>query len=121
MTRTGRFRIVLVMAPDLKTGRRLASKALRGHLAACVNLVPHVESQYWWKSRIARGNEVLLIFKTLSSKLSKLEKLIHACHSYDTPEFLVLPVAGGSRAYLDWLNASCNADARPSAGDKVPS
>ena len=101
------FAIVLVTAPDLKTARALARAALQKRLIACANLVPKIESHYWWQGKIESGTEVLLILKTTKSKLAALEKLVRAKHPYDTPEFLVLPLSAGSRRYLDWLAASC--------------
>lgn len=97
------FAIVLVTAPDLKTARRLTRAALEARLIACANLVPHVESHYWWQGKIESGAEILLILKTLKAKLPALEKLILARHPYDTPEVLVLPLKAGTRRYLDWL------------------
>jgi len=100
------FRLVLVTAPDLKTARRLAETTLRARLVACVNLVPHIESRYWWQGRRERAKEVLLVFKTIQSKLSGLEALILAKHPYDTPEFIVLPLIAGAASYLSWLKGS---------------
>lgn len=97
------FAIVLVTAPDLKTARRLTRAALEARLIACANLVPHVESHYWWQGKIESGAEILLILKTLKAKLPALEKLILARHPYDTPEVLALPLKAGTRRYLDWL------------------
>ena len=94
--------IVLVTAPDLKTARRLAQAALKAKLVACVNLVPKVESHYWWHGKLEAGGEVMMILKATRGKLSALEKLILAKHPYDTPEFIALPVKIGSRRYLDW-------------------
>src|SRR6185369_13707854 len=107
MKTTGKFAIVLVTAPDLKMARRLAQAALRARLVACVNLIPLVESHYWWQGKLERGNEVLLVLKTTKTLLGKLEKLIVSRHPCDTPEFVVLPLSGGSKRYLDWLNQSC--------------
>ena len=101
------FAIALVTAPDLKTARLLARAALKTRLAACANLVPKIESHYWWHGKIESGAEVLIIFKTQKSKLGALEKMIMAKHPYDTPEFLVLTLAKGSRNYLKWLAVSC--------------
>jgi periplasmic divalent cation tolerance protein len=107
MKPAAKFAIVLVTAPDLKTARALARAALSARLIACANLVPKIESHYWWQGKIESGTEVLMILKTQKSKLAALEKLIVAKHPYDTPEFIVLPLSAGSQRYLDWLAASC--------------
>lgn len=101
--------MVLVTAPDSKTARSLARAALRARLIACANLVPRIESHYWWRGRIERSAEVLLLLKTTPERLLKLEDLIIATHPYDTPEFIVLGLEGGNRRYLAWLKASCQA------------
>ena len=101
------FNVVLVTAPDLRTARALAKAALRARLIACANIVPRIESHYWWQGKIESGPEVLLALKTPKSKLAALEKHILAKHPYDTPEFLVLPLEAGNERYLDWLNQAC--------------
>ncbi len=101
------FSIVLVTAPDLKTARALAKAALKARLIACANLIPKIESHYWWQGKIESGAEVLLMLKTTKAKLVALEKLMLAQHPYATPEFLVLSPSAGSQKYLDWLAASC--------------
>ena len=106
MKSAAKFAIVLVTAPDLKTARALATAALKVRLIACANLVPKIESHYWWRGKIESGAEVLLVLKTQKSKLAALEKLVLAQHPYDTPEFLVLPLSAGSEIYLDWLAAA---------------
>src|SRR5262245_7823150 len=98
--------VVLVTAPDAKTGRGLAAAALKSRLVACANLLPKIESHYWWQGKLESSAEVLIIFKTTKANLKKLEKLIVANHPYDTPEFLVLPILAGNRRYLDWLSKS---------------
>lgn len=97
------FSIVFVTAPDRKTARRLAASALKSRLIACANLIPKIESHYWWKGKIEHGAEVLMILKTTRRSLAKLEKLIVAEHPYDTPEFLVLPLKAGNVKYLQWI------------------
>ena len=103
MKPAAKFAIVLVTAPDLKAARALAKAALQARLIACANLIPKIESYYRWQGKIESGAEVLLVLKTAKSKLAALEKLILARHPYQTPEFLVLPLAGGNQTYLDWL------------------
>ena len=101
-----KFDVVLVTAPDLSTARKLAKAALKARLIACANLVPKIESHYWWQGKMDTSAEVLILLKTTRSRLAALEKLILASHPYDTPEFLVLPVSRGTRRYLDWLERS---------------
>ncbi len=109
MSAARKFSLVLVTAPDLKTARKLAKAALAARLIACANLVPNIESHYWWQGKMESGTEVLMILKTTRPRLAMLEKFILARHPYDTPEFLVLPPSQGNRRYLDWLAHSCAA------------
>lgn len=106
MKPASRFALVLVTAPDLKTARALARAALEARLIACANLVPRIESHYWWQGKIEHGPEVLLVLKTTRARLAALEKLVLARHPYDTPEFLVVPLQAGAARYLAWLAAS---------------
>jgi len=100
------FAVVLVTAPDLRTARRLATVLVRTRLAACVNIIPNLESHYTWKGKVEKAREVLLVIKTRRSRLSALWISVQNAHPYETPEFLVLSVAGGSSDYLAWLSAS---------------
>ena len=99
------YSIVLVTAPSPTVARQLARAALEQRLVACANLVPRIESLYWWRNAIQSEQEVLLILKTRKRLLAGLETLIGKLHPYDTPEFLALPVDAGSRRYLEWLHA----------------
>jgi len=98
--------MVLVTAPDLKTARALARAALTAKLVACANLVPRIESHYWWQGKLESSAEVLIVFKTTRANLAVLEKLIVAKHPYDTPEFIALSLVEGNAKYLDWLAGS---------------
>ena len=102
----GKHMLVLVTAPDLKTARTLAQAALKKRLIACANLIPKVESHYRWQGKLETSAEVLMVLKTTAPRLPGLERLVVEKHPYDTPEFIVLPVNGGSKRYLDWLEGS---------------
>jgi periplasmic divalent cation tolerance protein len=106
MKSAARYAVAIVTAPDLETARALAKAALESRLIACANLLPKVESYYWWQGKRESSPEVLILMKTTRRRLPQLERLILAKHPYDTPEFLVLPVSSGSARYLDWLAAS---------------
>ena len=97
------FALVLVTAPDLPKARTLARLALESRLIACANLIPPIESHYWWQGKIESSHEVLLLLKTKKTRLAALEKLILEHHPYETPEFVVLPLGQGSPGYLQWL------------------
>ena len=100
------FIIVLITAPDLKTARTLTKAALQSRLVACANLIPKVESHYWWRGKIQTGAEVMLVLKTARAKAGALEKFIRTRHPYQTPEFLMFPLVSASKNYLNWLAAS---------------
>ncbi len=107
-TATAPLITVLVTAPELITARVLAKAALKARLAACANLIPKIESHYWWQGKMESSAEVLILFKTTKAKLKALETLIVEKHPYDTPEFVVLPITAGNQRYLDWVSASVN-------------
>ena len=100
------FVIVLVTAPGLGTARALAKSALKARLIACANLIPRLESHYWWQGKIERAGEVLLVLKTTRARLGALEKLMLRKHPYDTPEILALPLERGTGRYLAWIEES---------------
>jgi len=102
--KTGRnILLVLVTAPDPRTARKLATAVLKARLAACANLVPRVESHYWWQGRLERSGEVLMILKTTRARLLALEAMIIRNHPYDTPEVISFPLETGNARYLEWL------------------
>lgn len=106
MKTASKFKIILVTAPDLKVARKLADSALKEKLVACANLVPGIESHYWWQGKIESSPEVLMLMKTTAKNLSALEKLIVSNHPYDTPAILAVPINAGNEKYLKWLKAS---------------
>jgi periplasmic divalent cation tolerance protein len=106
MRKIGKYFIVLTTAPNQKTARALARSALQYRLIACANLIPKIESHYWWRGGIEKSAEVLILMKTTRTRLAALEKLIVKVHPYDTPEFVVLPLTSGNSRYLAWLDDS---------------
>ena len=98
--------VVLMTAANGEEAARLADMLIGAHLAACVQILPEMESVYRWQGRIERQPEVLLLAKTARSKFEDLEREVRALHSYETPEIIALPIVAGSSAYLDWLNTS---------------
>ena len=96
--------VVLMTAASGEEAARLADMLVAARLAACVQILPEMESVYRWQGKVERQAEVLLIAKTVQSKFSELEREVRALHSYDTPEIVALPIVAGSEAYLRWLD-----------------
>ncbi len=97
--------VVLVTCATVDEARRIARAAVEARLAACANIVQsRVDSIYRWKAKIERAREFLLLMKSSRKKLGALNALVVRMHSYDVPEFIALPIASGSKAYLAWLD-----------------
>lgn len=96
-------RLVLITVADPTGAAQLAHTLVGERLAACATLVPSVRSIYRWQGAIEDATETLLLLKTTAEHVPALQARLLALHSYETPEFLVLPVESGSAPYLDWL------------------
>jgi periplasmic divalent cation tolerance protein len=99
--------LVLVTCRNTAEATRIARAVVEQRLAACVNILPGaVTSIYRWKGKLGSARERLLLIKTSRKRLAKLQATVGRLHSYQVPEFIVLPIAAGSRAYLAWLDDS---------------
>ncbi len=86
-----------------REARELASRIVKERLAACVQIVPKIESVYFWDGKVRDDQEYLLLIKTLEARCGDLKAFLEKHHSYEVPEFLVLPVIDGSKEYLQWM------------------
>ena len=100
--------VVFMTAASGEEATRLADLLVGAHLAACVQILPEMESVYRWEGKIERQSEVLLIAKTTTAKFAELEREVRALHSYETPEIVAVPMIAGSSPYLAWLFDSLN-------------
>ena len=96
--------VIFVTAPDKKQARQIANKLIKTKLAACVNIIPGVESLFSWKGKIDSAKELLLIIKSEKSKLPKIIKTVKSLHSYEVPEIIALPIIAGNKEYLSWID-----------------
>src|SRR6266851_5092603 len=99
-------RIVLVTCGSIAEARRIGRNVVEKKLAACANLVPGVESIYAWKGKVECAREVLVVIKTMATRVPELAREVKRLNSYDVPEFIVLPIIAGSQNYLAWLQDS---------------
>ena len=95
--------VVLSAVGTREEAERIAQALVDERLAACVNVVPGVLSVYRWKGAVQRGDELLLVIKTRGDAVERLRARLVALHSYELPEVVVLPIAGGHPPYLDWI------------------
>lgn len=99
-------RLVFCTFPDLDTARRIGSQLVEEKLAACLNLLPGVESIYRWQGQVESAGEVLGLLKTTASILPALEARLAALHPYEVPEIIALEPASVSAPYARWVQAS---------------
>jgi periplasmic divalent cation tolerance protein len=99
--------IVLTTMPDMDSAQRLAEGLVDESLAACVNILPQMQSIYNWKRERQQGSEHQLIIKTSADQYENIEKWIKNQHPYELPEILAIPIQKGLEEYLEWVNENC--------------
>ena len=98
--------VVFVTTPSRDEAARLADALVSERLAACVNIVPAIESVYRWEGKVTRDTEALMIIKTTQERYQDVERRVKELHSYSTPEVIALRIDRGSEQYLKWLSDS---------------
>ena len=93
----------LCTCPDAATAARIAEALVDERLAACVNVLPGVDSVYRWQDRVERASEVLLIIKSTRDRLQALTARVVELHPYELPELIAVDIAGGLPGYLAWI------------------
>ena len=99
-------RIVLSTAGSEEEARKIAHHLVEQRLAACVNIVPRIESLYRWEGRVESNREYLLLIKTSSAMFPEVRDAIVALHSYELPECVEIAIEDGSSEYLQWVEES---------------
>ncbi|MCK4461472.1 MAG: divalent-cation tolerance protein CutA [candidate division Zixibacteria bacterium] len=95
-------RVVFVSIPR-EEAKKFARKLVEERLAACVNIVPKMESYYWWDGKVLEDSESLLLIKTTAARFDDLQQYIVDRHPYDLPEIVALPITEGLEGYLKWV------------------
>ena len=99
-----KYIVVFITVDSPATALKITDKLLTKRKAACVNIIPKAESQYWWQGKIESANELLLIVKTRAALLDELVTLVKQIHPYSVPEIIALPIIGGNKDYLKWVD-----------------
>jgi periplasmic divalent cation tolerance protein len=98
--------VVLMTAGSREEAARLADVLVVARLAACVQILPEIESVYHWQGNVERSAETLLLAKTTQANFNALEAMVRSLHSYETPEIIALPITTSSAPYLEWLTSN---------------
>lgn len=98
--------LVLTTIGSTMDGPKLASILVTERLAACVNVLGEMQSIYRWRNAVESEPERQLVIKTTADRVPELKDRLHELHSYEVPEFIVIPMAGGSDPYLAWIRES---------------
>ncbi|HZB45019.1 MAG TPA: divalent-cation tolerance protein CutA [Pyrinomonadaceae bacterium] len=98
--------VVLMTAGSREEASRLAEMLVGAHLAACVQILPEMESVYRWKGAVHREPEILLLAKTTAACFDELEREVRALHTYDKPEIVAVPVTHVSIPYFEWITSN---------------
>jgi periplasmic divalent cation tolerance protein len=101
--------ILVLVTCSKDESERLATTLVEEHLVACVNIVDALRSVYLWNGDLCKEAEHLLVIKSTQSNWDALQERVKALHSYDVPEILYIPIGGGNKPYMDWLNTAVNA------------
>ena len=95
--------VLFITTANAEEAQRIADVLLNEKKAACVNIVPRVDSLFWWQGKLDSAQESLLIVKSKASVLNEIVTLVRELHSYDVPEIIALPIIGGNQDYLEWI------------------
>jgi periplasmic divalent cation tolerance protein len=106
-------RIVLSTAGSEDEARKIALHLVEHQLAACVNIVPHIESIYRWQGNVESNREWLLLIKTTAERFPAVRDAVRKLHSYELPECIAITIEDGSLEYLQWLRSSLIKDEEP--------
>ena len=104
-------RIVLSTAGSEDEARKIARHLVERRLAACVNIIPQIESIYRWQGDVESSREWLLVIKTSVERFAEVRAAIQELHSYDLPECIALAIEDGSEEYLNWIETAVNGKA----------
>ena len=95
--------LVVINFPDVAVARQIGTVLIQEQVAACVNLIPNVESIYRWDGKIEHDQECSALVKTTRVAYARLESRVQELHPYENPELLIVPLEGGAPAYLQWV------------------
>lgn len=98
--------VIFITCATLKEAEKISKILLDKKLTACANLFKNVSSHYWWKGKIEKSNEILMIMKSRKRFFKQIVSEVKKSHSYEIPEIIALPIIAGNPQYLEWIKES---------------
>jgi len=99
------YSVLFITCPNFKSAKKITRHLLKEKLVACVDILPVIKSEYWWKGKIESHPEVLMIVKTKSKLYKQIEKEVKKLHPYSVPEILAFEIDKGNNDYLNWISS----------------
>lgn len=97
------YLLVITTCPDNASAKRIASALVEAKVAACVQLIPQIESFYVWKNEVCHSSEVALHIKCVADNYDSIQQLVIQMHPYEVPELIAMPISHGLPNYLNWI------------------
>ncbi len=100
--------LVYITAENIEQARKIGNTLVEERLVACVNILPDMQSIYWWEGKVEESNEAAIIAKTIQANIEKIKLRVKELHSYDCPCIIAINIEDGNTEYLDWIENSVN-------------
>ena len=108
MKKDADYQLLITTCPNIEVANNLAQTLVKNQLAACVNIIPQIQSVYEWEGEVISDTEILLLIKTRRERYVAIEQTLLEQHPYEVPELIVLPIETGLPSYLGWLDNVLN-------------
>ena len=96
----------MITCSSKREAERIGKRLLEERKVACINIIPGINSSFWWKGKIDSCSEVFLLAKTKKKEFKEIVMAVKKVHKYEVPEIIALPIVDGDKAYLKWIEKS---------------
>jgi len=98
------YAIIYITTSNKVEAQKIGETLVKKRLAACANVIEKIYSIYWWKGKMERDDEALLLLKTKDDRIEEVINMVKELHSYENPDITAIPLIGGSKEYLKWID-----------------
>ncbi|XP_076441800.1 protein CutA homolog [Babylonia areolata] len=101
---SGSASMAFVTVPNMEVAKKLSHGLVQNKLVACVNIIPGITSVYEWENKVEEDGELLLMMKTMTSKITEVSEYVRNNHPYDVAEVISSKIDNGNPPYLQWIS-----------------